>query len=607
MLNPKLIMKTKIVLFLIAFTLQLNAQMQAEWASNIGGGDYDVGHTIRVDSNGNVYVAGQFRSTVSFDPNSNNFDFTAGTFGDAFLQKYDADGNFLWAKIFASDYGSERPLLEVDQNNDVYISAQFKGTIDLDPGPGEDLRTFDTGFNNVYLVKLNSDGDYVWGKSFEQITSNQSIDSNELKVDSKGNILLAGEYQGVMDFNFDESQEFLIDPDGVDGYLLKVDNNGNFIWAKIFEGSFNGLYINTIGFDSEDNIIAAGAFRGNNNTDFDPGPGVFNMSSPNVNNIDLFVLKLDEDGNFIWAKKATGSGEDDVSMIANDRVTSVAIDANDDIYITGYFRNAIDFDSSSPSFSLDSGTDGCHNCAGFNTSFYGKMNSDGDMLWVKQLGGGNYYGGLVSNVVYYHTGNVLQFNNNNLLIGFTFRGSLQYQVEGSSNFYAGNSSRRGVALFQLDPTNGDFLSDYIVDNFDANSYLNYMVLDGNKLYATGLFDNDLFLDATTSVVSNNDDGYYSQDAYVVKYTNATILSVDESTLNAKFNIFPNPASSSLTIKSTAIIDNIKIMDVNGKLLMELNDINDERTIINIESLSQGVYVLEIESDNSTIYKKILKN
>lgn len=85
----------------------------------------------------------------------------------------------------------------------------------------------------------------------------------------------------------------------------------NYQWAKSIGGI---LYENSmdIALDNEGNIYACGQFEGT--IDFDPGPGVSNLTSKGFT--DIFVLKLDSAGNFLWAKSMGGSSNDIGSPIA---------------------------------------------------------------------------------------------------------------------------------------------------------------------------------------------------------------------------------------------------------------------------------------------------
>ena len=92
-------MKLKLSIITIFFITLLNAQSPTfEWAKNMGG-DYETkAYGVAVDNQGNVYTVGKFRDAVDFDPGSSDYYLTPYGDIDVFVQKLDANGNFLWAK-----------------------------------------------------------------------------------------------------------------------------------------------------------------------------------------------------------------------------------------------------------------------------------------------------------------------------------------------------------------------------------------------------------------------------------------------------------------------------------------------------------------------------
>lgn len=112
-----------------------------------------------------------------------------------------------------------------------------------------------------------------------------------------------------------------------DIFIMKFDSEGNFKWAKSMgngDSGFNdiGLSLTT---DISDNVYVTGFFGGT--VDFDPEEETQNLVSNG--GTDIFMLKLDSNGNFVWAKSIGGIGHDiGHSMIA---------DNSGHIYLTGYF------------------------------------------------------------------------------------------------------------------------------------------------------------------------------------------------------------------------------------------------------------------------------
>lgn len=140
----------------------------------------------------------------------------------------------------------------------------------------------------------------------------------------------------------------------------------DFGWVRSFGGrSDDTVYL--IAADAEGNIYTAGDLSGT--VDFDPGPGVFQLTS--AGETDVFVQKMDAGGNFLWAKSFGGS--------LTDAVFSLHIDAAGNVYTTGEFQGTVDFDP-------DSGVTGL-TASSTRDVFVHKMDASGNLIWVRAFGG----------------------------------------------------------------------------------------------------------------------------------------------------------------------------------------------------------------------------
>ena len=116
-----------------------------------------------------------------------------------------------------------------------------------------------------------------------------------------------------------------------DIFISKLDSAGNFVWAKNFGGTA-GDYGTSIATDVAGNVYTTGNFY--NTVDFDPGSGINNLTSAGQN--DVFILKLNTQGGFEWAKNVGGGSVDEG--------TSIAVDAIGSVYTIGSFTNTADMD-----------------------------------------------------------------------------------------------------------------------------------------------------------------------------------------------------------------------------------------------------------------------
>jgi hypothetical protein len=120
---------------------------------------------------------------------------------------------------------------------------------------------------------------------------------------------------------------------------LVIAEDLNFSWAKSLGGVLNDRGY-SLSVDSLGNVHTVGFFR--DTVDFDPGVGVFELTS--VGDSDVFISKLDSNGDFLWAKSVGGA--------SSDVVNSVDTDLLGNVYITGYFRNTADFNPGEETYSL---------------------------------------------------------------------------------------------------------------------------------------------------------------------------------------------------------------------------------------------------------------
>jgi len=99
------------------------------WIKQIGGTSTDVGTEIVTDSNGNSYVTGSFKGTVTIPTVGSDTQITAvnNSTSDIFIVKYDTNGNALWAKSIGSNGSDDSYGIALDSNNNVYVSGRFSG------------------------------------------------------------------------------------------------------------------------------------------------------------------------------------------------------------------------------------------------------------------------------------------------------------------------------------------------------------------------------------------------------------------------------------------------------------------------------------------------
>jgi gliding motility-associated-like protein len=366
-------MKCLFVIILFSF---LNNSLFAQdtwlkWAKQFKGGEtgnFDRGHGIGVDANGNVYSAGIFTGTVDFDPGPGTFNLTAsgGSNNDVYISKLDVFGNFLWAKqITGTATTVNTKSLALDKDFNVYVSGNFLMTADFDPGPNTFNLTAN-GSADAFVLKLTTNGAFVWAKQMGGLLTNTF--SNSTATDSFGNIYFTGSYVGSVDFDPGPGIYTMTSIAGIGGdvFVCKLDTDGNFVWAGSMGGNQGDVGYG-ISVDAFDNMYVTGGYR--NIADFDPGPAVFNQVALGLD--DTFILKLDAAGNFVWVKSVGGFNLD--------WAYKAIADVSGNVYITGFYTVTADFDPGPAVYNLTtSGADGI---------FVLKLNIVGNFVWAKTMGG----------------------------------------------------------------------------------------------------------------------------------------------------------------------------------------------------------------------------
>ncbi len=356
------------------FISKLDADGNFVWAKRIGGTGVDRGLAIAVDGAGSVYTTGYFTGIVDFDPGPGTFIFTSAGSNDIFVAKLNAEGNFVWAKRMGgteNDIGND---IALDGAGNVYTTGQFVGTVDFDPGPGTFNLTATAGSRNVFVSKLDANGNFVWAR---RMGGPVDVVGRALALDGAGHVYTTGQFRGTVDFDPGPGTFNLISAgsQSQDIFVSKLNTNGNFIWAKRMGGTGFGIGY-ALALDEAGHVYTTGSFSGT--ADFDPGPGTFNLAA--TGDRDVFISKLDANGNFQWAKRMGGASSD-----AGD---ALALDGAGHVYTTGSFRGTVDFDPGPGTFNLISGGGG----AGWNI-FISKLDANGDFVWAQRMGGTGSAGG----------------------------------------------------------------------------------------------------------------------------------------------------------------------------------------------------------------------
>jgi gliding motility-associated-like protein len=329
------------------FLVKLDAAQNFIWAKQWGSPGGEFVYSVQLDTAGNVCVCGTFAATVDFDPGPGVLNLNASGLYDGFLIKLDNGGNLLWVKQFTGLAEEWLTAMRMDANGDILLAGFIDGPSDLDPGPG--TFSVSTAASDVFVARFDFNGNFIWARMMGG--SNDDV-CNALAMDNNGDLVVTGYFRGISDYDPGPGVFNLTSASNLyDTFITKLDANGNFSWAKsIPAGTFSNIGY-CVFTDSANNVYTSGEFGGT--CDFDPGPASYNVTAPAGNGVDLFLLKMNAAGNFLWANAVGGGG--------TERAYSIGIDTLQNVFISGtQGSDTVDYDPTSGSYLVGTQSFGLH-------------------------------------------------------------------------------------------------------------------------------------------------------------------------------------------------------------------------------------------------------
>ncbi len=338
---------------------------------------------------------------------------------------------WIWSRHFNTSNPSIITGLELDGNNNIYVSGQFKASIAISP----DSSLTPLGNTNLFLIKYDYDNNFIWNIHLASLVSNAKINAKNVVFDPSGYAVFCGFYNQDLINQGDgytlpikvggkraallgkysssdgtrtwlkaaawgpddvKAQYLTIDPDGniyltgfsndniyfdsdtiytsggqIHNFIAKYDSDGNFIWVTQITSSTTDANQNKfieIEAATANEIYLAGFFKGTLQT------GSITLNSVTSTFEDAVLLKFDDSGNALWARQIGGASDD--------RINGVKSDIYSNIYITGYINGSANFDSTGNGL-LDSSP---LLSKGAEDMIVARYNKNGRLIWKKANG-----------------------------------------------------------------------------------------------------------------------------------------------------------------------------------------------------------------------------
>ncbi len=311
------------------FVRKYDAEGNEVWTRQFGSSNLDIARGISLDSTG-VYVAGQTRGALPGQ--------TGAGGDDAFVRKYDADGNEVWTLQFGSSENDIAGAISVDSTG-VYVVGYMN--LHFKPVPAGDQVAF--------VRKYDTHGNEVWRREIAtSIKSQTRLNTvpDGIVVDSTG-VYVAGTTSGTLPGQTSNG--------GQDAYVRKYDADGTEVWTRQFGTSLTteaiGISVDSTG------VYVAGAT-------FGTLPGQTSKGGQ-----DAFLRKYDADGTEVWTRQFGTPDAGSTSYPDPEAVRAISVGSTG-VYVLGTTVGTLPGQTSS----------------GGRDAFVGKYDADGNEVWIRQSG-----------------------------------------------------------------------------------------------------------------------------------------------------------------------------------------------------------------------------
>ncbi|HRF75634.1 MAG TPA: T9SS type A sorting domain-containing protein [Chitinophagales bacterium] len=613
----------------------------------------DQAFTTELDLSGNHYVAGNYADTLFIDgiayPNYLN----DGS-NDAYIAKYDANGNVLWMRTINGPSSQLIKSMKVNATTgDCYVSGSFIADLYVNGTKlnSQTFSGFSTNFYRSFIMRFDTNGNLIWSDNTFSI-SGYAIDGGEsIALSPLGDyVYMQNGYIG--DVVFESGPSYLPSGFGVQGILLtKMSTSTGAIVASrndIERYLVDGYILET---DKVGNVIYAGSHRRTCMFEVDPTAFGTCDTNPAYAIPDGFVWKMNSSFGSIWGKEINGTGFEIVSALGTD--------AQNNIYIYGTFTSNADFNGTvlTP-------------VAGKSNAFVAKLNSAGNYVYLKQFSADQLY------MTEYPTDAEAPFAvdaKGNTFLGGAFSGTLDFNGNTLTSdilpflFYANgyliklNSSGNFRWAEKFEGTTGPFdetavhgisvLGSYLAVGGEFANYNVYQTdtvfADANAYFISSIQDCDVTIQisASSNLVSvafpvtlstpikpgysyqwqrnNVDIPGATSNTYVTTLTgNYKVIvtagvceiasrriklnphprfgNIDDATIA----VYPNPANENIYIQLPPSQVNttfsLIISDLSGRTVYSENTTSDESGLMHVQlqnSISSGTYFIQLIGDN----------
>jgi len=376
------------------FVARYSPQGRLLWARRFGGPNYESGDHIRIGPDGSVFFSGSFEGTMVLSAGGKTVRLTSNGELDAYVARLSPSGRLLWAGSTGGPEDDFINAIAVGADRSLFIAGTVRMVGDIDPGRRV-RRVECRGVDDTFVARIGyGTGDLEWARVYGESDTLESV--HAMVSDDQGGVFVAGSFYRRVQFDRTDSRWTRESVGRIDIYLGRLDADGQWTFLTTIGGAKNEAPV-AIARAGGGDLLLAGNFK--DAVDFDPGPQQTILES--TGDSDAFIARYRDDGSFVWAKQLA-CGDDGYVW-----ARGVAVDAADNVYVSGSFYGPVDFDPGPRARFIDADKSGdagtVRRLLGVppfspleiapTDAFLVKLDGEGRFKYVRRLGGRD--GGIV--------------------------------------------------------------------------------------------------------------------------------------------------------------------------------------------------------------------
>lgn len=222
-----------------AFLAKFNSNGELIWNNHLRGtAATDFFMTfIKKDVQNNIILTGSFKGSTTFLPTATSLN--TGAFYNSFLAKYTNDGALLWSNLFGVPSGPQTTFFPssfcanviTDSCNTIYVSGEFQGNCDFNPGIPANMENALTNLTSAFAAAYSPTGDYLWSMDVGGLGNVAFVEFNgylPIALDNNNDLIFTGSFRQQLD----------MDPSS-GTVLLNSNNSANTSIAGVFMAKYD--------------------------------------------------------------------------------------------------------------------------------------------------------------------------------------------------------------------------------------------------------------------------------------------------------------------------------------------------------------------------------